>query len=84
MMFLPHYKTTVKNKSIVLSGLWTTRLVKINLGSIVQVEQVPYDGTYLINNPVYNLQKKGKKKMADRGFGKVNIPHDVFLKMMKK
>lgn len=59
MMFLPHYKTTVQNKSIVLSGLWTTRLVKINLGSIVQVEQVPYDGTYLINNPVYNLHKKG-------------------------
>jgi hypothetical protein len=59
MMFLPHYKTTVQNKSMVLSGLWTTRLVKINLGSIVQVEQVPYDGTYLINNPVYNLHKKG-------------------------
>jgi translation elongation factor EF-4 len=26
-------------------------------------------------------QKKGKKKMRDRG--KVNIPHDVFLKMMR-
>jgi GTP-binding protein LepA len=26
-------------------------------------------------------QKKGKKKMA--GMGKVNIPQDVFLKMMK-
>lgn len=59
MMFLPHYKTTVQNKNMVLSGLWTTRLVKINLVSIVQVEQVPYDGTYLIKNPVYNLHKKG-------------------------
>jgi len=27
-------------------------------------------------------QKEGKKKMASRG--KVNIPHEVFLKMMKK
>jgi GTP-binding protein LepA len=28
-------------------------------------------------------QKKGKKKMAERGKGTVNIPQDVFLKMMK-
>lgn len=58
MMFLPHYKTIVENKSVVLSGLWTTKLVKINLNNIATVEQCPY-GTYLINNPVYNLHKKG-------------------------
>jgi translation elongation factor EF-4 len=28
-------------------------------------------------------QKKGKKKMKERGKGQVTIPHDVFLKMMK-
>ncbi len=58
LMFLPHYKTIVQKKSLILSGLWTTRLVKINLSSIVAVEQVLY-GTYLINNPVYNLHKRG-------------------------
>ena len=28
-------------------------------------------------------QKKGKKKMKERGRGSVDIPHDVFLKMMR-
>jgi len=29
-------------------------------------------------------QKRGKAKMAEMGRGKVNIPHDVFLKMMRE
>ncbi len=58
MMFLLHYKTTVKNKSIILEGLWTTKVVKIDLNSIVKVERTPYS-SYLINNPVYNLHFKG-------------------------
>lgn len=58
MMFLLHYKTTVKNKSIVLDGLWTTKMVKIDLNSIVKVERIPYS-SYIINNPVYNLHQKG-------------------------
>jgi hypothetical protein len=58
MMFLLHYKTTVKNKSIVLDGLWTTKMVKIDLNSIVKVERTPYS-SFIINNPVYNLHQKG-------------------------
>jgi len=58
MMFLLHYKTTVYNKSIVLDGIWTTKMVKIDLNSIVKVEAVPYS-SYLLNNPVYNLHQKG-------------------------
>ncbi len=58
MMFLLHYKTTVNNKSIVLDGIWTTKMVKIDLNSIVKVEAVPYS-SYIINNPVYNLHQKG-------------------------
>ena len=42
MMFLLHYKTTVNNKSIILDGLWTTKMVKIDLNSIVNVERTPY------------------------------------------
>ena len=28
-------------------------------------------------------QKKGKKKMKERGKGNVNIPQEVFIKMMR-
>jgi GTP-binding protein LepA len=28
-------------------------------------------------------QKRGKAKLKERGRGKVNIPHEVFLKMMR-
>src|SRR6201996_2418432 len=52
MGFLLHFRTRVENKSILLNGLWTTRLVKIDLNSIVKVEKAPYS-RYLFNNPVY-------------------------------
>ena len=58
MMFLLHYQTTVKNKSVIINGLWTTRLVKIDLNSIVKVERAPYS-SFIINNPVYNLHRRG-------------------------
>lgn len=58
MMFLMHFRTTVKNKSVILDGLWTTKLVKIDLNSITKVERQPYS-KFLINNPVYNLHKNG-------------------------
>ncbi|MDO3642272.1 MAG: hypothetical protein ACTHMI_10535 [Mucilaginibacter sp.] len=58
MGFLLHFRTRVENKSIMLDGLWTTRLVKIDLNSIVKVERKQYS-RYLFNNPVYNLHSKG-------------------------
>jgi hypothetical protein len=59
MLFMVHYRTTVKGGSVILDGLWTTKLVKIDLNSIVKVERQPYS-SFLINNPVYNLHQKGK------------------------
>lgn len=59
MMYMLHYQIVVVNHSVKLSGLWTTRLVKIDLNSVVSVERKPYS-TFLINNPVYNLHQKGK------------------------
>src|SRR3984885_3073729 len=56
--FLLHFRTRILNKSILLDGLWTTRLVKIDLNSIVKVEKGEYS-RYLFNNPVYNLHSKG-------------------------
>jgi hypothetical protein len=59
MLFMVHYRTTVQNKSVILDGLWTTKLVKIDLKSIVKVEKRPYSN-YKLNNPVYNLHQRGK------------------------
>ncbi|MBU0696451.1 MAG: hypothetical protein KKE39_07975 [Bacteroidetes bacterium] len=58
MLFLLHYRTIVNNKAVILNGLWTTRLVKIDLNSIVKVEKGNYS-TYFLNNPVYNLHRNG-------------------------
>lgn len=72
MMFLLHYKTTVNNKSIVLDGLWTTKMVKIDLNSIVKVEPIPYS-SYIINNPVYNLHQKGTVRFYAGGKDAVKL-----------
>lgn len=66
MLFMVHYRTTVKNKSIIIDGLWTTRLVKIDLNSIVKVEHTKYS-SYVINNPVYNLHTKGRVRFYAGG-----------------
>jgi len=58
MLFILHYRTIVKNKAVILDGLWTTRLVKIDLNSVIKVEKTEYS-SFFINNPVYNLHKKG-------------------------
>lgn len=66
MLFLLHYRTIVNNKSVILDGLWTTRLVKIDLNSIVKIEKVPYS-KYFLNNPVYNLHRNGTIKFYAGG-----------------
>jgi hypothetical protein len=58
MMFLLHYRTTVRDNAIILDGLWTTAKVTIDLNTITQVERTDYS-SFMINNPVYNLHKKG-------------------------
>jgi len=72
MMFLLHFKTTVQNKSIVLDGLWTTKMVKIDLNSIVKVERTAYS-SYMINNPVYNLHQKGTVRFYAGGKDAVKL-----------
>jgi hypothetical protein len=66
MGFLLHFRTRIQNKSILLDGLWTTRLVKIDLNSIVKVEKGQYS-RYLLNNPVYNLHTKGSIRFFASG-----------------
>lgn len=47
------------------------------------VTQHMYGGDITRKMKLREKQKKGKKKMAARGKGTVDIPHDVFLKMMR-
>ncbi|MVN22070.1 hypothetical protein [Mucilaginibacter arboris] len=66
MGFILHFRIRVMNKSVLIDGLWTTQLVKIDLNSITQVEQKPYS-RYFLNNPVYNLHKKGTIRFYTTG-----------------
>lgn len=72
MGFLLHFRTRVQNKSILLDGLWTTRLVKIDLNSIVKVEKGTYS-RYFFNNPVYNLHKKGTIRFFTSGNDAIHL-----------
>ena len=72
MGFLLHYSTTVENKSIRLSGLWTARVVKIDLNGIVKVEKGLYS-RYLFNNPVYNLHTKGTIRFYAAGNDAIHL-----------
>jgi hypothetical protein len=72
MGFLLHFRTSVQNKSIILDGLWTTRLVKIDLNSIVKVEKGKYS-KYMFNNPVYNLHKRGTIRFFTSGNDAIHL-----------
>src|SRR5471030_1908520 len=72
MGFLLHFRIRVQNKSVLLDGLWTTRLVKIDLNSIVKVEKGVYS-RYFFNNPVYNLHKKGTIRFYTSGKDAIHL-----------
>ena len=72
MGFLLHFRTKVQNKSVLLDGLWTTRLVKIDLNSIVKAEKGNYS-RYFFNNPVYNLHKKGTIRFYTSGNDAIHL-----------
>jgi hypothetical protein len=72
MGFLLHFRTRVENKSVMLDGLWTTRLVKIDLNSIVKVEKGSYS-RYFFNNPVYNLHKRGTIRFFTSGNDAIHL-----------
>lgn len=66
LTFLVHFKTTLYQNCLVLDGIWTTRKVKIDLSSIKSVQKTAYS-QFLLNNPVYNLHKKGTIRFYTRG-----------------
>ncbi|MFZ4263338.1 hypothetical protein ACFRAE_14960 [Sphingobacterium sp. HJSM2_6] len=66
MLYMISYRTKVTSTHVILSGLWTTSLVKIDLNSIVKAEKDRYS-SYFFNNPVYNLHKNGKIRFYSGG-----------------
>jgi hypothetical protein len=72
LLFILHFKTQVKNGSIILDGLWTSRKIKIDIGSIVSAEKVQYS-KYFLNRAVYNLHLKGTIRFYTRGIDAVEL-----------
>src|SRR5690606_26061325 len=66
MIYMVHYQTTVKGKFLMLSGLWSSKLVKIDLYNFAKVELKTYI-SFIFNNTVYNLHKGGKIRFYSGG-----------------
>jgi hypothetical protein len=72
LLFILHFETKVKNGSIILNGLWTSRKIKIDTASIVTAKKVKYS-KYFLNRAVYNLHLKGKIRFYTRGVDAVEL-----------
>ncbi len=66
MFFIVHLHTRVIKGAVELTGLWSMKKVKIDLGSIVKAECKPYH-TNQFNNPTYNLHFKGTIRFYTSG-----------------
>ncbi len=76
---LPQQMFVVKIQAKALGRIISSRTLK---AFRKDVTAKLYGGDITRKMKLREKQKKGKKKMAE--LGKINIPHDVFLKMMKK
>ena len=72
LLFILHFETKIKNGSIILDGLWTSRKIKIDTASIVSVKKVKYS-KYFLNRSVYNLHLKGTIRFYTRGIDAVEL-----------
>lgn len=86
-------KAVEKLYGILPRQMFTTKIQGKAMGRIIasetlsamkkDVTQHMYGGDITRKMKLREKQKKGKKKMMERGRGNVNIPHETFLKMMK-
>ncbi|TSC71141.1 MAG: GTP-binding protein LepA [Parcubacteria group bacterium Gr01-1014_49] len=86
-------KMVEKLHSILPKQLFVTKIQARALGRIVasrtlsamrkDVTGYLYGGDVSRKNKLLDKQKRGKKKMLERGTGKVNIPEEVFMKMVQ-
>jgi GTP-binding protein LepA len=78
---LPRQMFTLKIQGKALGRIISSRTLS---GMKKDVTQHMYGGDITRKMKLREKQKKGKKKMAERGKGNVNIPQDVFLKMIRQ
>lgn len=66
LLFLIQYQIVVDHKKMIIKGLWSAKRVEIDLNAIVKVRKDTYS-SYLFNNPVYNLHRKGSIRFYSSG-----------------
>lgn len=86
-------KMVEKLHSILPKQLFVTKIQARALGRIIASKTLSamrkdvtgylYGGDVSRKNKLLDKQKRGKKKMLERGTGKVNIPEEVFMKMVQ-
>jgi hypothetical protein len=81
LIFVLHIHTKVINNNLILDGLWTSRKVKIDLSSIIDVKKVKYS-IYLLNPPIYNLHFKNVIRFFTKGNDAVELTDKDGLKYL--
>ena len=81
LIFVLHIHTKVVNNNLILDGLWTSRKVKIDLSSIVDINKVKYS-VYLLNPPIYNLHFKNVIRFFTKGNDAVELSDKDGLKYL--
>jgi len=66
LLFLIQYQICIRDKKVTIEGLWTAKKVVIDLNSIVNVRKDEYS-SFILNNPVYNLHRKGSVRFYSSG-----------------
>jgi hypothetical protein len=54
LLFVKYIHIKVTSTHIIITGMWTTRMVKIDLSGIVSAEKTTYS-KYHLNNPAFNV-----------------------------
>lgn len=82
--FLPRQLFVMKVQARALGRILASRSVSaLRKDVLMKGSKLVGGGDVSRKRKLLEKQKKGKKKMLERGRGKVNIPHDVFLKMVR-
>lgn len=66
LIFVLHLHTKISGHDLILDGLWTSRKVKIDLNTIVEVKKAKYS-KYSLKRPVYNLHIKKRIRFFTQG-----------------
>ena len=76
LLFILHIHTTIYENCIIINGLWTSRIVKINMDDVVSIEKTIYS-KYSLNSPAYNVHTNTTIKFFSGG-------HNEAIKLIDK